>query len=140
MRGKKKCSECGLETGPRTLKCKGCDTSFHVNRSTTKRKTRKIKRETEIDWTKLEKDDIIKVVSGTGPYWGKGEEREGMGYYGTFTVEALLNDGIKCYAADKRNSGFCFVYMGEERTMETGTVLQAHKVLKVNKDLIHRRS
>jgi len=120
MRGKKTCPKCQTQTGPRAFACKKCNHEFQVKNK--KRRSRK-KWET-CEWHELRKGQIIKVRSGSGPFWHNKEgEREMMGCYGTFMVDKLYNDGIGAYPhKNKSHSGRCFIYMGKWKYCKTTNI------------------
>lgn len=134
-RGQKKCSECGVETGPRAKYCPGCAKAFHF----APKSVRRMKAGKKIDWKELEKDDYIKSIQGHGPFWAyknlDTEETEPimMGHYGIYKVSFVHADGIGCYEIHKgyRSGGFCFLYMGEPKISKWGTIMRSHKIRKV---------
>ena len=131
-RGVKICPapECGEANGPRAFNCKSCNYAFEVK----SKKRRQRKRWEDYNWKTLRKGDIIKVKTGSGPFWVN--ERDGemqtMGVYGTFKVSGIRKDGIVAYPHEnKSHSGCCFVYMGEYKYCEaTGVEQRPHKILR----------
>ena len=137
-RGQKTCKQCGAQTGPRSYKCPDCGYSFNVQKGITKR-NRKRKGE-KVNWRELQSGDFIRVLTGSGPYWPLPDgEREPMGYYGVFKVMHVHEDGLGCYPADKKNSGFCFIYMGEKKKSKIGTTMVPHKIRKVPFEVIDKQ-
>ncbi len=159
-RGKKKCPSCGTYTGPRAYNCPSCNYEF-ISRSTTpvtysaelsvehntippkpkkkKRKTvrrrrRKTPEESNIDWRELQPGDFIRTIAGVGPYW---ELEDGttkfMGYTGKFMVKSLDSNGIHAYPADKKNSGHCYIYMGDKKVGPCGIINVSHKIKILNR-------
>ncbi len=137
-RGQKTCKQCGTQTGPRSYNCPECGYSFNVQKGITKRNRKR--RGVQVNWRELQPGDFIRVLAGSGPYWPLPDgEREPMGYYGVFKVAHVHEDGLGCYPADKKNSGFCFIYMGEKKQSKVGTTMVPHKIRKVPFDVIDKQ-
>ena len=150
-KGSKTCV-CGTITGPRAFNCPSCGKVFFVkgkqqadliaaNGKVAVIKESILRKQThgkEIDWQNLVKGDTIKVLSG-GPIWpasGEGKEDIPNGYYGIYTVRRVCDDGLETYPLKARTeSGLCFIYMGKERVMKSGTIMKPHHIVQV-----HRRS
>lgn len=141
MRGQKLCEKCGHATGPRSFRCPECDHSFNVQKGVTKRR-RKRKGEMIGNWKELKPGDFIRVLAGSGPYWVNDEtkERESLGYFGLFKIKRVEIDGLGCYPVDKKNHGFCYIYMGETKPSASGiSYKRAHRIRKVSSDYMERR-
>lgn len=131
-RGKKLCPECESINAARSYKCKVCKYQFKI---------KKTKRKNEVkQWKDLEHGDIIKVVSGTGPYFlakendlGKNIEkgdRVYTGHRGAFEIIKVVADGLVCFGLSKDNRGFCFLYMGKKRYNEKfGEWQEAYQII-----------
>ena len=118
-RGKpeKACPECNTSNHARSSNCKSCDYTFYV---------RKNVREVELakNWRELVKGDIIKVITGSGPYWLSNDrpgEKIMLGQKGRFEVVEIWDDGprncgiIGCqlHTRGRKSSVREFIYMGE---------------------------
>lgn len=128
-RGKKSCPQCGVETGPRAYTCKNCGHEYTVKT----KKRRKRKKWESVDWKELEKGDIIKVKTGTGPFYTtKDGEYCSMGVFGLFRVDRLIDDGIFAYPhKNKSHSGYSYIYMGKwHYSEETNIERRAHEILR----------
>lgn len=126
-RGKKTCSSCSFETGPRTHHCPKCNTPFiFKNKSREDRNTKIIR---NINWKELTKGDKIKVAGG--PFFVHRGDFIPMGYRGKFLVEKVDENGIVAWGLDK-NAGFCHIWMnGDIQNKETGIWKTPHKILKL---------
>jgi hypothetical protein len=111
--------------GVRSAKCKTCDEPFNV-------KSKKIKKfvPSDVEWTTLERDDVVRVYGGSGP-WFEGENglRQYLGVpsgkYEVMSIEKegfFVNDGV----------GRLFVYMGEVKPGVVGTK-EPHKIKLIRK-------
>ena len=115
MRGQKQCKneECGIFVGPRTYVCPGCGYDFNF------------KRESTLDWKKLEKGDVFKSKSGSGPYWlTKKGERISMGYHGRFKVLNILTDGILACSLKGIETQHVYIYMGPDKKPTGDTCIE----------------
>lgn len=126
-KGQKTCDDCGLATGPRTKVCKGCNTAFVFKAPNKRRpKTNLIE-----DWQALQKGQVIKSLQGYGPYYvNDEEERVSTGYSGLYKVDYVDGNGIGAYefSSDGNGSGFCHLYMGEEKKSKVFGTLSPHKI------------
>ena len=131
-RGQKKCPSCNSLTGPRTKTC-SCGHKFHF-----KPAIFKTPRGKSIDWTTLEKGDIIKCVNGHGPYYLSKEsgEKIGFNYRGKYKVLSIEKDGISAWPhSNNSESGYCFIYMGKsDFSDELDLYKEPHKVVLLKKD------
>lgn len=124
-RGHKTCKDCGATTGPRAHNCPACGKAFTFKNDT-------VAVDKTFNWRHLENGDLIKVVSGSGPYYDGEEERIPMGYHGIFRVKYVDDKGIHAYPVKARESGHCYIYMGDEVKESIGGLVQKpHKVRKV---------
>jgi len=127
-RGQKKCSKCGEINGARSYECKNCHSEFLI------RKKRKKKRVLPIeDWGGLEPGTLVKVCSGSGPYYvdEKGEKHffTEKGIYRVFKVDI---EGLHCY--NDQGGSYSFIYMGPEREGLVSSMRKApHKLILVNR-------
>jgi len=118
-RGKpeKACPECNYINHARSSNCKSCDYTFYV---------RKKVREVELakNWRDLKAGDIIKVISGSGPYWLSKEkpgEKIMLGEKGKFEVVEIYDNGPKScgivgrqlYTRGRKSNVREFIYMGK---------------------------
>lgn len=127
-RGKKACDNCKKVVGPRTKICPGCGRHFHF-----KVKAKDAIKTTDVDWTKLKKGQVIKVVAGYGPHYTRETgERVSMGYSGLFKVSGINREshGIEAYPHGSKHddSGFCFIYMGPTVPAKTVGIRESHKI------------
>lgn len=121
----KVCSSCGEKCGPRSRKCKKCDASFAFK---VKKKKVAVSKKIE-DWQELQPGDQIKVSGG--PVWiGRDSIETSMGYNGTYSVIELDTNGILARGIDKF-SGFCHIWMGEEKISPAGIIKRPHRVFKL---------
>ena len=151
----KECLKCHVLCGPRTLICSNCKNPFNANKFSKVpkapkalrvpkvpkvpkiRKALKVptflkkKKGHEIDWTELEHGDIIRVISGEGPYMMIDGEKVLIGYSGKFKVIKLDSTGIHAYPVKAKESGHCYIYMGPEKKCHSGTVLVKHKIRRL---------
>lgn len=78
------------------------------------------------NWRALLAGDTIKSIMGYGPeFLLKTKEIRYMGEYGTFRVQSVAPTGIFAQSPDLAN---VFIYMGDERKMETGTLMKPHRL------------
>lgn len=117
-KGRKICPECRIEVGARVLTCPNskCQHIFKLKKLKTKKE--------QISWTKLTPGSIISVEGG-GPYYESGDGvKHGMGYSGKFLVQSLDDNGIVATG----NGGYAYIFMGDDKKMESGTMMVAHKI------------
>jgi len=118
------CPKCGEKCPARIRKCKKCDSVFAFK--VKKKAPRSFRLE---NWKELNPGDLIKVSGG--PVWVNSDGSESsMGYSGTFVVKSLDSNGILSCGVQK-NSGFCHIWMGEEKLSETGILKRPHKVFRL---------
>jgi len=106
----KTCPECGIKCHARKATCE-CGYVFYEKKNRNK---------VIEDWTTLRKGDVIRSVSGNGPYWENPYtwERVYMGSYGKFVVEDVGTNFIRCSKLIKNSrknykmSGTHILYMG----------------------------
>ena len=116
---KKECPNCASKLGVRTKVCPDCDYKFLIRKKGPRPKQVK-------NWEDLKKGDIIKCVTGTGPYFiskDRPGERIMMGHKGVFEVVKLnYKDSKSCGIIGKpikKRGGYKgntqeYIYMGEE--------------------------
>ena len=133
-RGQKLCKECGCVNASRQRICRGCNTEFIA-------KNTPINKEVK-DWKNLQKNDYIKIVQGTGPYYvnikdseeSKVGDRVCMGDIGVYKVIRVEPDGIRVYGMTKKNAGYSFLYMGKPSYSEkTGIYREPYRIKKVKR-------
>lgn len=118
------CPKCGKKCPARIRRCKGCDSSFAF-----KAKKKEPRSSRVGDWKELASGDLVKVSGG--PVWVNADGSESsMGYSGTFVVKSLDSNGIVACGVQK-NSGFCHIWMGEEKTSVTGVLKRPHKIFRL---------
>ena len=138
-RGKpeKKCPECNTANHARSSNCKECDYEFYV------RKNRK-QELLAINWRDLKPGDVIKVISGSGPYYlskDKPGEKIMMGQKGKFEVIEVRNGGPKCcginahqlYGRSGKSNYREWIYMGESYYKEDVSIHKEPHRIKVLK-------
>ena len=139
-RGQKTCPSCNSLTGPRTKIC-SCGHKFHF-----KPAIFKTPRGKSIDWTTLEKGDIIKCINGHGPYYLSKDnpgEKIGFNYKGKYKVRGTTEKGIEAfpYQNKRETGGYCFIYMGEPEYCEDMSIhREPHKIVLLQKDADDDRS
>lgn len=118
------CSKCGEKCPARIRKCNKCKSSFAF------KVKKKIPKSCRVDdWRDLVFGDIIKVSGG--PVWINSDGSESsMGYSGAFVVKSLDSNGILACGTQK-NSGFCHIWMGEEKLSDTGVLKRPHKIFRL---------
>ena len=133
---KKQCSNCGIKVGVRTKLCPDCGHKFLIRKRG--RRPKEVR-----DWEDLKKGDIIKVVTGSGPYFiskDRPGERIMMGHKGMFEVVELNYKSPKsCGIIGKKvnRNGYKanvieYIYMGESFYDEPlSTHKEPHKILGV---------
>lgn len=111
-RGKKKCPECNEINAARQIQCK-CGFHFQEKKvvdvvitSTPVKKEVEIK---EIDWTTLNKGDIIEVLSGAGDHYIGEYGKTYMADFGEYTVIDVKPNGI--LATEYEGHGTAFINM-----------------------------
>jgi len=124
----KQCPNCKKEWGLKKRTCK-CGWEFPGN---------KVYKEWVIDWTTLVIGDIIKSVTGHGPFWEicnteEVLEIERMGSYGVFKIIGIEKDGLLAKRIGKNKSGVEFIYMGIDKPGKTGMYMVAHKLQLIQK-------
>lgn len=126
--------------------CPACQTLCHARKSTCECGhvfyERKNRNKVIENWQTLNKGDIIKSVSGNGPYWENPEtwEKVYMGSYGRFMVESVGANYIRCSRLIKNSrknykmSGTHVLYMGPSRKSELCDNLYScpHKIIGVS--------
>ena len=126
-KGRKVCPDCNVPTGVRSKVCPdpSCGHKFIF----TPKPKNPLKTETIIDWKSLQKGDTLKVIQGHGPVWidQEGEEHH-VGHHGIFSVVKRQEDGLMCHGGIKGNSGTAFIYLGEEKQLDSGTILRPHRI------------
>lgn len=119
------CPNCGEKCGPRSRRCKKCNSSFAFK---VKKKTSAVASKME-NWQALQPGDQIRVSGG--PIWmGKDSIETPMGYNGTYSVIELDKNGILARGMD-RFSGFCHIWMAEEKVSDVGIVKRPHRIFKL---------
>lgn len=115
----KTCTGCGTSCHARVSKCADCGYEFYVKKST----QAKLLAE---NWKDLQAGDIIKCITGSGPYF-LSKDRPGekimMGHKGIFEIVEMYNNGPKSCGIvarqlsgrmRRRRSGVVeYIYMGE---------------------------
>ena len=129
-RGQKRCSKCNAANGARSFACKACSHPFSV-KVARKKKVRQIG-----DWRLLEPNALIRVVSGSGPYY---LDADGNRHYfsdrGVYRVVSIDNSGLHCYP--ESGGGHTYLYMGPEVKSDLCHNMwrAPHKLLTVNRRL-----
>jgi len=117
----KKCSSCGELAHPRVKVCK-CGNKFIF-------KIKKREKYRSVEWTELQKGDIIRVKGG--PIWiNSSGIKTSMGYKGKYTVVSVDQNGIVGYGIDK-NGGFCHIWMKGKVKKDNGIIKIPHKIKKI---------
>ena len=108
----KTCPDCQNNLHARKSSC-SCGYSFY-----------KKKRRVIDNWKILKRGDVIRSLYGNGPYWQdpSTQEKQYMGSYGRFVVDAVGNDYIRCYEITARGiknpTGTHVLYMGSFKKSE----------------------
>ena len=133
----KPCPECDSQCHARASTCKDCGYEFY------EKKRAKQERLAE-NWKDLKAGDIIKVVSGSGPYYlskDKPGEKIMMGQKGKFEVIEVRNGGPKCcginahqlYGRSGKSNYREWIYMGESYYKEDVSIHKEPHRIKVLK-------
>tara|TARA_R110000824_G_scaffold384056_1_gene577869 strand:+ start:74 stop:502 length:429 start_codon:yes stop_codon:yes gene_type:complete len=113
----KNCPSCNALTHARTSTCKKCKHVFYVKKSVQATLLAK-------NWRDLKQGDVIKVITGSGPYYMSKDnpgEKIMMGQKGKFEVAEIHDGGAKCcgifahqlYGRSGRSHYREWIYMGE---------------------------
>jgi len=134
----KKCNECGTLAHARSSVCKNCGYVFYV-------KKKELEVQLAKDWRNLQAGDVIKVISGSGPYF-LSKDRPGekimMGQKGKFEVaEVLDEDPRQCgiyahqlYGRASKSHYREWIYMGESYYNEEVSLhKESHKIRVLKK-------
>ena len=133
----KDCPSCNTPTHARTSTCKKCKHVFYVKKSVQATLLAK-------NWRNLQAGDVIKVITGSGPYYlskDKPGEKIMMGQKGRFEVIEVHDEGPKCcgiyahqlYGRASKSHYREWIYMGEpyyENTYSLNKEPHKIKVLK----------
>lgn len=140
----KSCPQCSTKIATAYRKCPKCNWYFAASPKPKKQKTaaefpskapkpakrkkrKKRKLFEEVDWRTLRCGDIIKSLTGYGPYVMVGENKHYMGHSGLFKVKRLTKDGLLCWSLSE--GGFAHLYMTDSvKKMDSGTVMVPHKI------------
>jgi len=113
----KECPECKGMVHARVSFCRECNHTFYIKKNVEQELLAK-------DWRNLEAGDIIKCITGTGPYFlskDKPGERIMLGEKGKFEVVEIYDKGPRScgivgrqlYTRGRRSNVTEFIYMGE---------------------------
>ena len=129
----KNCPECNTANHARSSNCKECDYEFYVRKN--------VKQELlAANWRDLKPGDVIKVISGTGPYYlskDKPGERIMMGQKGKFEVMEVHDAGprqcgiyaYQLYGRASKSHYREWIYMGESYYNEDVSIhKEAHRI------------
>jgi hypothetical protein len=104
-RGQKLCGSCGTINGVRAFTCKSCEAEFSM-----KKFRRGLRKVLVRDFKTLERGDVIRVTSGSGPYYTDQQgERQYMVDRGKYTVMSIIEEGLNVLG----EKGHSFLYMGK---------------------------
>ena len=132
------CNECGTLSHARSSACKNCGYVFYV-------KKKELEVQLAKDWRNLQAGDVIKVVSGSGPYYmskDKPGEKIMMGQKGRFEVTEIHDGGAKCcgifahqlYGRSGKSHYREWIYMGESYYSEEVSLhKEPHKIRVLKK-------
>ena len=133
----KKCPECNTANHARSSNCKECNYEFYVRKN--------IKQELlAANWRNLQPGDIIKVMTGSGPYYlskDKPGEKIMMGQKGKFEVIEVYDGGPRCcgiyahqlYGRASKSHYREWIYMGESYYVDTYSLNKESHRIKVLK-------
>lgn len=116
------CSKCGEHNHGKRLRCKACNNPMmKIDR------VAKHSRGKPCELKELKNGDLISVSGG--PVWiTQAGEEIGLGEYGKFKVNKVVDNGI--YATELEDRVPTFIYTGHEYQSKSGTLMKPHKVLK----------
>ena len=141
-RGSKICKRCNGPNGARSFRCKHCGEEFTSTIKLSKyggvskavKKVQSLGKPLSIN--DIQAGDVIKVVSGSGPIYEDKTDDINMGYHGIFFVKHKDKSGLLSYPLSKNGeSGACYIYMGEEKVSNNGTIMLPHKIVSVDEKL-----
>ena len=139
----KNCPECNTANHARSSNCKEGDYEFYVRKN--------VKQELlAANWRELQPGDIIKVISGSGPYFlskdkplnpDGSQQRIMMGEKGKFEVVEVLDNGPRqcgiyghqLYGRASKSHYREWIYMGESYYKEDVSIHKEHHSIKVLK-------
>jgi hypothetical protein len=126
VRGRKFCPNCQSPNGARAYTCRNCEQEFNVNVKKRKTFRSKIK-----DWKQLKEGDCIRVISGSGPYYNRGDQKDCIGHAGKFIVKSIDQNGLLCFGCSKNNKGFAHIYMGDKQMSSNvpNLIRSPHKII-----------
>ena len=157
---KKICDKCKKENGVRARRCKFCDAGFAFKIKKEKSKITRIDwKELQSgdiikvlgggpiwkpsDYTynpgliKIEADEYDEEYDeedededGSSNFKNKTRDKVSMGYRGKFKVFRLDKNGIVAYGIEK-NSGYCHIWMAEEKLIDGKLLKRPHRIAKV---------
>jgi hypothetical protein len=86
-----------------------------------------------INWHKLERGDVIKVLKGSGSYTMIDGEKVCMGYYGKYRVKYVDANGIHAYPVKAPEAGHCYINMALKTTKpnDKGIIHRPHKIRRL---------
>ena len=135
----KNCPSCTTPTYARTSTCKKCKHVFYVKKSVQATLLAK-------NWRDLRPGDVIKVISGSGPYYlskDKPGERIMMGQKGKFEVSEVHDGGPRnrgiyghqLYGRASRSHYREWIYMGESYYYDDCSINKEPHRIKVIKKI-----
>jgi len=153
---KKICDKCKKENGVRARRCKFCDAGFAFKIKKDKPKATRIdwkelqsgdiikvlgggpiwktsdspSSKTEVEEYDDEDDDDNEDEDGSSNLKNKTRDKILMGYRGKFKVFRLDQNGIVAYGIEK-NSGYCHIWMAEEKLIDGKLLKRPHRITKV---------
>tara|TARA_Y100001951_G_C11209033_1_gene221831 strand:+ start:353 stop:781 length:429 start_codon:yes stop_codon:yes gene_type:complete len=134
-RGQKVCKACDQANGARAYTCKKCGEPFKMKNGAVRYSKKPME-----DWTTLKAGDFIKVLSRSGDYYIKqnGDKyhwtRAGKYIVKDITInDANHSDGISAYGLTNRNSGYHWLYMGQEKQSKDSASQfhSPHKIVRI---------
>jgi len=133
----KECPECKSLVHARVSFCRKCKHTFYIKKNVKRDLLAK-------NWRDLEAGDVIKVITGTGPYFVS-KDREGerimMGEKGKFEVSEIIDNGPKncgiyahqLYGRENRSHYREWIYMGESYCTDCNIHKEAHRIKVIKK-------
>ena len=134
----KECPECSTLVHARVSFCRNCNHTFYVKKNVQQELLAK-------NWRDLQAGDIIKAISGSGPYFlsrDKVGERIMLGQKGNFEVLEICDQGPRScgilarqlFPRGRKSHYREYIYMGESFYNEDmSTHMEPHKIKVIKK-------
>ena len=132
-RGQKVCKSCDQINGARAYTCKKCGEPFKMKNGAIRYGKKPIE-----DWTTLKEGDCFRVLSRSGDYYyNKNGDKVHFTTAGKYRVKEIHDEGIACWGMGGKTSGYYYLYMGEEKQTESGSMCwkSPHRIVRIKDPL-----